>query len=43
VNLCAASAGQSGGTFIYNATYTLVIPESVYAGNYIGSVRYTVA
>jgi hypothetical protein len=43
VNLCSASTGQSGGTFIYNATYTLVIPESVYAGNYIGSVRYTVA
>jgi hypothetical protein len=43
VNLCSASAGQSGGTFIYNATYTLTIPESVYAGNYIGSVRYTVA
>jgi hypothetical protein len=43
VNLCSASAGQSGGTFIYNATYTLTIPESVYAGNYIGSVAYTVA
>jgi hypothetical protein len=43
VNLCSASAGQSGGTFIFNATYALVIPESVYAGNYFGSVRYTVA
>jgi hypothetical protein len=43
VNLCSAAAGQSGGTFIYNATYTLVIPESVYAGTYVGSVRYTVA
>jgi hypothetical protein len=43
VNLCSAAVGQSGGTFIYNATYTLTIPESVYAGNYIGSVRYTVA
>jgi hypothetical protein len=43
VNLCSAATGQSGGTFIYNATYTLVIPESVYAGNYVGSVRYTVA
>jgi hypothetical protein len=43
VNLCSAAAGQSGGTFIYNATYTLTIPESVYAGNYIGSVAYTVA
>ena len=43
VTLCSASVGQSGGTFLYNATYSLTIPESVYAGNYIGSVQYTVA
>ena len=43
VTLCAASTGQSGGTFLYNATYSLTIPESVYAGNYVGSVQYTVA
>lgn len=43
VTLCSAAAGQSGGTFLYNATYTLTIPESVYAGNYFGSVQYTVA
>ena len=43
VTLCTAAVGQSGGTFLYNATYTLTIPESVYAGNYIGSVQYTVA
>lgn len=43
VTLCSASVGQSGGTFLYNATYTLTIPESVYAGNYIGSVQFTIA
>ena len=42
VTLCSASASQSGGTFLYNATYTLVIPESVYAGTYYGTVQYTV-
>jgi hypothetical protein len=42
VALCSASQGQSGGTFLYNATYTLTIPESVYAGNYIGSIQYTI-
>lgn len=42
VDLCSASAGQSGGTFLYNATYTLTIPESVYAGNYYGSISYTI-
>ncbi len=42
VTLCSASVGQSGGTFLYNATYTLTIPESVYAGNYYGTVQYTV-
>jgi hypothetical protein len=43
VQLCTATSGQSGGTFLFNATYTLIIPESVYAGNYFGSVQYTVA
>jgi hypothetical protein len=43
VTLCSAAVGQSGGTFLFNATYTLTIPESVYAGNYIGAVQYTVA
>jgi hypothetical protein len=42
VALCSATQGQSGGTFLYNATYTLTIPESVYAGNYIGSIQYTI-
>jgi len=42
VALCAAASGVSGGTFLYNATYSLTIPESVYAGNYFGSVQYTV-
>ena len=42
VTLCSASPGQSGGTFLYNATYSLVIPESVYAGTYYGTVQYTV-
>ena len=45
VSLChtLAGAGQSGGTFLFNATYTLTIPESVYAGNYFGSVQYLVS
>ena len=43
VSLCSASEGQSGGTFLFNATYTLTIPESVYAGNYYGSVQYLVS
>ena len=34
--------GESGGTFLYNATYSLTIPESVFSGNYYGSVQYTV-
>jgi len=42
VSLCSAAQGVSGGTFLYNATYSLTIPESVYAGNYFGSVQYTV-
>ncbi len=42
VTLCSASVGQSGGTFLYNATYSLTIPESVYSGDYVGSVQYTV-
>jgi hypothetical protein len=42
VALCSASQGQSGGTFLYNATYTLTIPESVYAGDYFGSIQYTI-
>jgi hypothetical protein len=43
VSLCHALQHQSGGTFLFNATYTLTIPESVYAGNYIGSVQYLVS
>jgi hypothetical protein len=42
VSLCSAAMGQSGGTFIYNATYFLTMPESIYDGLYIGSIRYTV-
>jgi hypothetical protein len=42
VALCSAAEGVSGGTFLYNAVYSLTIPESVYAGNYFGSVQYTV-
>jgi len=42
VSLCSAAQGVSGGTFLYNATYSLTIPESVYAGDYFGSVQYTV-
>jgi hypothetical protein len=42
VALCSALQGQSGGTFLYNATYTLTIPESVYAGDYFGSIQYTI-
>lgn len=43
VNLCSAAVAQSGGTLIFNVTYTLTIPESIYAGNSFGFVRNTVA
>jgi hypothetical protein len=44
VTLCAVTTpGQSGGTFIFNATYSLTIPESVFKGTYYGTVQYTVA
>lgn len=41
--LCTATAGSSGGTFIYNATYTLTVPESVYSGTYLGTIQYLAA
>jgi len=40
VSLCTASAGQSAGTFKLGATYSLGIPESVYAGQYLATVEY---
>jgi hypothetical protein len=41
--ICTAAATQSGGTFDVTKTYTLVIPSSVYAGNYWGTVEYLVS
>lgn len=43
VSLGSAAAGESGGTFTFNATYTLTIPSSVYAGTYVGTVEYLVS
>ena len=43
VTLCSALTGQSGGTFLFEMNYALSIPESVYAGTYIGSMSFTVA
>ena len=40
VSLCTAEAGQSSGTFKLGATYSLTIPEGVYAGNYQATVEY---
>ena len=41
--ICTASVGQSGGTFDVTKNFTLTIPSSVYAGNYWGTVEYTVS
>ncbi len=43
VGICGATAGSSGGTFDVNKTYSLVVPPSVYAGNYWGTVEYVVS
>jgi hypothetical protein len=39
VSLCTAPAGQSAGTFRVGLTYSLGIPESVYAGQYQATVE----
>jgi hypothetical protein len=36
-------AGQSGGTFTMDASFTLTIPASTYAGTYFGTVEYLVS
>lgn len=40
VSLCTAASGASSGTFDLNATYSLAIPSSVYAGTYQATVEY---
>lgn len=40
--ICTAAATQSGGTFDVGKAYSLVIPSSVYAGNYWGTVEFLV-
>ena len=40
VSLCSAPAGQSAGTFKLGATYSLGIPEGIYAGQYQATVEY---
>jgi len=40
VSLCSAPAGKSAGTFKLGATYTLGIPEGIYAGQYQATVEY---
>jgi hypothetical protein len=40
LSICTASAGQSAGTFKVGVTYSLGIPESVYAGQYQATVEY---
>jgi hypothetical protein len=41
--LCTAAAGQSGGTFSMNTSFTLTVPASNYAGIYYGTVEYLVS
>lgn len=41
--LCHAAAGISGGTFTFGGQFNLVIPSSVYAGTYMGTVEYLVS
>lgn len=43
LTLCAASAGESGGTFTMGTKFTLTVPPSVYAGQYLGTVEYLVS
>ena len=43
VAVAVVASRQSGGTFVHNAAYALVIPESVYAELHRCSVCYTVA
>ncbi len=43
VSLGSAAAGESGGTFVMHANYSLYVPASVYAGTYIGTVEYLVS
>jgi hypothetical protein len=40
VSLCSAASGASSGTFQLNATFSLGIPPSVYAGDYQATVEY---
>ena len=40
ISLCSAPPGQSAGTFKLGATYSLAIPEGVYAGKYQATVEY---
>ena len=42
MTLCTAAAGLSGGAFtVSGGTYTLVVPPTIYAGTYYGTVQYT--
>jgi len=43
LTLCTAAAGSSGGTFTMNTNFSLHIPQSVYAGTYLGTVEYLVS
>ena len=40
ISLCSAPAGKSAGTFKLGASYTLGIPEGIYAGQYQATVEY---
>ncbi len=40
VALCSAPPGQSAGTFKVGSTYSLTIPEGIYAGHYMATVEY---
>lgn len=42
IGLATAAAGFSGGTFTVDGTFNLVIPSSVYAATYLGTVEYLV-
>ena len=42
VSLCTADPGSSGGAFELGSTFSLVLPESLYAGTYHATVEYLV-
>ncbi len=42
VSLCTADPGSSGGAFELGSTFSLVLPESLFAGTYHATVEYLV-